>query len=457
MIIFVKDSRNRVLSPTTKVDWMNKMLKKNKAKLICRKLMLLQLSYPVTSKSNDEYAYFIGIDTGYSNIGFCVLKESSSKVLLLFKGEVKLRTADITKLMTERKMYRNIRRKNRRCNCKIRKFRFPRWRNRSKNKENPTRNYLLNAHLNVIKYLFKYIEEEKSIINLEYAKFDTNLLSGNGNLPGKGTASEVNLVSYILKRDNYTCLKCKNQNIPLQVHHIKFRSAGGTNISSNLATVCVSCHKKIHSGNLNNNFKLNEENFKASGMLNSVMPKIYLKLAEKYCIYKFFGYETKFDRIKRKIVKSHSNDALILSMFNVNFKNKQILNFNLNLNLNSYRRHNRAATKRIEDRRYYFKNKFSIAKNRRKRCNQEDDALIDIRRIYLDAKLKVKSGKIIYNSRTKDKPFTPGDVISFKSKENYIITGFSSTQRKAFSDKYSFKIKEASNFKVRRNSGLTIL
>ena len=63
MIIFVKDSRNRILSPTTKVDWMNKMLKRGKAKLICRKLMLLQLSYPITSKSNDDYFYSIGIDT----------------------------------------------------------------------------------------------------------------------------------------------------------------------------------------------------------------------------------------------------------------------------------------------------------------------------------------------------------------------------------------------------------
>ena len=456
MIIFVKDSRNRILSPTTKVDWMNKMLKRGKAKLICRKLMLLQLSYPITSKSNDEYFYSIGIDTGYSNIGFCILKVSGSKVLLLFKGEAKLRTADISKLMSERKMYRNIRRRNRRTNCKFKKFRHPRWKNRSKNKQNPTRNHLLNSHLNIIKFIFKYVEEEKSIINLEYAKFDTNLISGNKNPPGKGTASEKNLNTYILSRDKYTCLKCKKKDLVLQVHHIKFRSKGGTNISSNLATVCESCHKKIHSGNLNNIFKLAEDDFKASGMLNSVMPNIYSKLAEKYCVYKFFGYETKFDRERRKISKSHSNDALVLSMFNVNFNGKLVKDFKLNLDLTQNRRHNRAATKRIEDRKYYFGREV-IAKNRNKRCNQDDDALIDVKSLFKNDKLKVKPGKIVYNMKSKDKPFTPGDVISFKEKDSHIVTGFSSTQNRVFSSKYYFKIKDALKVRIRRNSGLTII
>lgn len=119
MIIFVIDSRNRILSPTMREDWAEKQVKLKKARFIRRKLIILKLNYAVTSTSRDTYSYSVGLDTGYSHVGFCVVKLSKSKVLILFKGEVELRTSEITKLLKERKMYRNIRRRNRRTNCKF--------------------------------------------------------------------------------------------------------------------------------------------------------------------------------------------------------------------------------------------------------------------------------------------------------------------------------------------------
>lgn len=192
MIIFVKDTRNRILSPTTKVDWMNKILKRGRGRLICRKLILLQLNYPVTSESNDEYFHSIGLDTGYSNIGFCVIKQSKSKFMLLFKGTFELRTAEITKNLTERKMYRQIRRRNRRINCKFRKFRKPRWKNRkSDRKLNPSMKHLFDSHINIVKYILKYVEFKKIILNLEYAKFDSQKISGVRNSSGEGVNSKL--------------------------------------------------------------------------------------------------------------------------------------------------------------------------------------------------------------------------------------------------------------------------
>lgn len=53
----------------------------------------------------------------------------------------------------------------------------------------------------------------------------------------------------VKKRDDYTCQDCgrsQNQVVELHVHHIKPRSEGGSNHSSNLITLCDYCHKQRH-------------------------------------------------------------------------------------------------------------------------------------------------------------------------------------------------------------------
>lgn len=51
----------------------------------------------------------------------------------------------------------------------------------------------------------------------------------------------------VLKRDKYTCQSCRKRLTAseLQIHHIKPRSEGGTNIMSNLITLCWRCHDLI--------------------------------------------------------------------------------------------------------------------------------------------------------------------------------------------------------------------
>ena len=48
-----------------------------------------------------------------------------------------------------------------------------------------------------------------------------------------------------LDRDGWMCQKC-GAYAYLQVHHVKRRSAGGTNELANLLTLCLTCHKKEH-------------------------------------------------------------------------------------------------------------------------------------------------------------------------------------------------------------------
>jgi len=48
-----------------------------------------------------------------------------------------------------------------------------------------------------------------------------------------------------LKQCDYRCEDCGGVK-PLQVHHVKFRSQGGTHEPSNLRALCAGCHGKAH-------------------------------------------------------------------------------------------------------------------------------------------------------------------------------------------------------------------
>jgi len=72
----------------------------------------------------------------------------------------------------------------------------------------------------------------------------------------------------VLIRDKFTCqwcgficsvkeLKCKSDK--LQVHHIRFKSEGGSNHTSNLITLCRRCHNKVHDGSLHLNVRPSPE------------------------------------------------------------------------------------------------------------------------------------------------------------------------------------------------------
>lgn len=54
----------------------------------------------------------------------------------------------------------------------------------------------------------------------------------------------------ILKRDNYTCQRCKtyfgNRRSMLRVHHKVPLSRGGSSRDSNLVTLCSACHREEH-------------------------------------------------------------------------------------------------------------------------------------------------------------------------------------------------------------------
>ena len=54
---------------------------------------------------------------------------------------------------------------------------------------------------------------------------------------------------HVANRDGWKCQHCGTRN-HLHVHHIVYRSEGGTDTSDNLVTLCVFCHDGVHQNKL---------------------------------------------------------------------------------------------------------------------------------------------------------------------------------------------------------------
>ena len=108
----------------------------------------------------------------------------------------------------------------------------------------------------------KEIEFIKSILPittliLETAQFDIHLMTNpslaNPRVKHWGYQKGINYgfentKAMVLNRDNYTCQCCKgkHKDSKLEVHHIVFRSQGGSDKQDNLITLCHNSHTELH-------------------------------------------------------------------------------------------------------------------------------------------------------------------------------------------------------------------
>jgi len=444
MITFVIDSRNNVGHPTRKGRMVRRLLKKGKAKVLKGGLkkgqpLLIQLLDKVFNKSKTIKADFrIGIDPGYKHIGYSVFKiytkkDKSNHIELLLTGEVETRTFEITKNLSDRKMYRNTRRYYRRKNVKRKfdsaKFRHPRWKNRAKHMFQLTHRHLITSHINLLKWIFKRIPKNQCELHLEYNNFDIQKIinpkiQGNQYQQGLQYGFE-NIKSYIRNRDNYTCQICKKKiaNIRNEVHHIIPKSKGGSNRPDNLILLCQDCHKKVHTGKAVCSSKLiKNKDFRDTGVLNSCMKWMYENFSKKIPIVKTYGYITKAIRLAKNISKTHAHDAMIIALCNEDGFETEFIKYtnydhHITVNFKQYRRHIRFWTNRLEDRKYYLidnnSKKKCIAHNRRRRTGQAKKHLNleEYRQQYPKAQLIAKPGGAIMKQSEKKMTFRRGDII----------------------------------------------
>jgi hypothetical protein len=173
----------------------------------------------------------------------------------------------------------------------------------------------------------KEIEYIKSILPittlvLETGQFDTHLMKNpslaNEKIRHWGYQKGINYgfentKAMVLNRDGYKCQYCKgkHKDSKLEVHHIIFRSEGGSDEAENLITLCHTCHKALHDGKIKPNFKGKKKGqLKYATQMNSIRCQLLKHYSDAI---ETFGMVTKANRLSLGIEKDHHLDACVIA------------------------------------------------------------------------------------------------------------------------------------------------
>ena len=312
-MVYVQDIDGKPLMPTTRHGKVRRLLKANKATVVNLCPFTIQLTY----KSTDhKQPVTLGIDAGAKHIGFSATTEKEE----LFACETILRT-DIVDLLSTRS-------KNRRTRRSRLRYRKPKFNNRVFSKKKgwvaPSVKQRIDSLLNEVNEIHKILPITKIVI--EAAQFDTHKMK-NPNISGIDYQNGEqlgfwNVREYVLFRDGHKCSYCKGKSKDpiLNIHHIESRKTGGDS-PSNLITLCETCHKEYHKGNID--LKVRRGKSLCGAAIMGIMKwRLYDELKSRYSnVSMTFGYITKYNRIKYGIEKSHTSDAFVISK---NFNAKRI-------------------------------------------------------------------------------------------------------------------------------------
>jgi len=300
MLVYIMSKNGRPLMPCVAV--VARLLLKD-GKAIVKKRLPFTLKLIIDSTEYTQ-AVTAGMDTGSKTVGCAAV--ANGKVL--YQAEISLRH-DVSKKLKRRAMYRRTRRG--------RKTRYQpaRWLNRAASKKDgrlaPSLLSKIASHLREK----KQVEALLPVSNwkVETASFDIHKITNpdvQGHAYQEGhQKGYYNVKAYVLNRDHYQCqAKRAIKHHPiLNVHHLIFRSEGGTDTPTNLLTLCQQCHTDLHEGK----FTLTAQRSQTKHATEMGMIKSQLK--RLWAFEETFGYETKFKREQLlQLEKSHANDAIAI-------------------------------------------------------------------------------------------------------------------------------------------------
>lgn len=318
MFVYVLDKNGQPLMPTQRFGKVRRLLRDKKAKVVKRCPFTIRLLYEPETKIVHDIV--LGVDTGSKYVGVSCVGNNR----VLYQAQVELRD-DIKKKMDSRRVYRRSRR-----NRKTR-YRKPRFLNRGnsikKDRYCPTIVSKYYSHEREIEFC-KKILPIKDIV-LEAGKFDTQLMEKPWLQEHKWAYQKgvnygyANAREHALVRDSYICQCCGKKNCRLEVHHIKFRSEGGSDTLENLITLCEDCHRAVHLGKitlkLKGKHKSNLRHATQMSIIRSMLLKKYSDAIET------FGFVTKANRENLSLKKDHYLDACVIASGGLEFEQSNTL------------------------------------------------------------------------------------------------------------------------------------
>lgn len=303
-MVYVISQSGKALMPTSRHGKVRHLLREGKARVVRREPFTIQLLY-----DSKEYTQpvTLGVDAGATHVGLSATNESNE----LFASEVTLRR-DIPGLLAARREARRTRR-----NRKTR-YRAPRFDNRRRPDGwlAPSVEQAVNSHLLLIRKIHSFLPVTQTVI--EVGQFDTQLLKNPDIQDEQYQQGEQmgfwNTREYVLFRDGHTCQHChgKSGDKVLNVHHIESRQTGG-NAPNNLITLCETCHKAYHRGELQIKFKRGTS-LRDAALMSIMRWTVYNRAKEEFGNVRLtYGYITKHTRIRYGLEKSHATDARCIS------------------------------------------------------------------------------------------------------------------------------------------------
>ncbi len=307
-MVYVISKDGQPLMPTKRCGKVYRLLKNNKAKVIRRCPFTIKLLYEPESFVVQEVN--LGVDTGSKHVGVSAVGNDE----VLYASEIELRD-DIKSKMDARRTYRRNRRQRKT------RYRKPGFLNRAKsaklNRLPPSVKSKVESHIREIEFVNSILPVSNII--LEVSQFDTALMKNPllirekvkhwGYQKGLNYGYESRKEA-VLHRDNYACQICGKKHTRLEVHHIVFRSQGGTDEEDNLITLCEDCHHGIHNGTVVLKKKPRKLNLKFATQMSIIRSQLLKKYPEAI---ETFGFITKANRYSLDLEKTHYNDASVIA------------------------------------------------------------------------------------------------------------------------------------------------
>lgn len=321
MLVYVLKQNGQPFMPTERFGKVRRLLKEGKVKVVRREPFTIKLLYePETDVVQECYC---GVDTGSKHVGVAVVGNDR----VLYQSQTELRS-DIKKKMDARRTSRRGRRNRK---TRYRKKRFLNRRNSIReDRLPPSVRHKVQAHIDEIEFCKKILPISDLI--LEVSQFDTALMKNPSLMNEKirkwgyqkgfnyGYASRRGA---ILHRDNYTCQCCGKKNCRLEVHHIKFKSNGGTDDEENLITLCKECHDGVHAGTIVLNKKPKKsKNLKYATHMSIIRSRL---LKEYPDAIETFGFVTAENKHRLNLLKDHYIDACVIASGGFEFNELDVI------------------------------------------------------------------------------------------------------------------------------------
>lgn len=318
-MVYVIGQNGQPLMPTSRHGKVKHLLKDGKAKVIRKCPFTIKLLYKSTTYTQN---LTLGQDTGSGMHGNAVCTENGA---IVYMSKVTVRN-DITDKMAQRAKYRRNRRNRK---TRYRKPRFLNRRNSIKNNRfSPTMTGKIHSHAKEIEFVKSILPITKIV--LETGQFDPHLMKNptlaNENIRHWGYQRGTNYGfentrAMVLHRDGYKCQCCKGRHKDprLEVHHIIYRSKGGSDEADNLITLCHTCHKALHDGIIVLKLKGKIKNtLRYATQMNSIRVQLLKTYPDAI---ETFGYVTKANRQNLGInEKDHHIDACVITSGGKPFK-----------------------------------------------------------------------------------------------------------------------------------------